>query len=176
MPIRIATGDDRDHIGRLYLSAFPESERDIVAGLAVDLLVQETDPPTISLVAESDGTLVGHGAFSPLKIANDAQWQGYILAPLAVEPGHQGRGIGSQLLEVGRQRLSERGVHLLFVYGDPGYYGRFGFSAATATNFLPPYEMQYPFGWQAVVLNEYSMLTTPVNVTCVAALCAPELW
>ena len=45
------------------------------------------------------------------------------------------------------------GVNVVFVYGDPKYYGKFGFSAEVASAYSPPYELQYPFGWQAVALN-----------------------
>jgi putative acetyltransferase len=68
------------------------------------------------------------------------------------------------------------GVDLLFVYGDPKYYGRFGFNADTARNYTAPYNLQYPFGWQAIALNEFDLARAAVTISCIASLCDPKLW
>jgi len=176
MRIRIATSQEQDAIREVHQSAFPEAERQIVADLAVRLLTEQTVPPTISLVAESEGVVVGHVAFSPVTIVGDEITQGYILAPLAVKPDFQGRGIGSQLIEDARKKLAQLGVHVLFVYGDPAFYGRFGFHADVADSYIPPHTLQYPFGWQACVVNECRISETPRQIDCVASLSDPKLW
>ena len=176
MRIRIAASLDRDDIRGVHLCAFPESEREIVSKLAINLLSEETTPQIISLVAETEGAVVGHVAFSPVIIDNNENLQGYILAPLGVKPDYQGHRIGSQLIESGIQQLLKMGVNILFVYGDPEYYGRFGFSVDAACRYTAPYKLQYPFGWQAIDLNEYNVTKSPVKITCVTSLCDPELW
>jgi len=85
MRIRTATSLDRDEIRNVHLCAFSEEEREIVADLAINLLSETTIPQTHSLVAESDNTIVGHVAFSPVTIKNDSKLQGYLLAPLSVK-------------------------------------------------------------------------------------------
>lgn len=174
--IRQATPRDLEAVRELHLRAFPEGEGRMVADLAVNLLGEKTTPATISLVAEVDGVLVGHVAFSPVTVEDREDWTGYILAPLGVVPECQKRGIGSTLIEAGMARLTEMGVHVLFVYGDPEYYGRFGFETDLASGYTPPYELQYAFGWQAVLLNEGSPVRTPARISCVASLCDPQLW
>ena len=176
MRIRIATSLDRDDVRGVHLCAFPEGEREIVSKLAVNLLSEETTPQTISLVAETAGTVVGHVAFSPVTIDNNESLQGYILAPLGVKPDYQKRQIGSKLIENGVQQLLKTGVDILFVYGDPKYYSRFGFSADAAGRHPPPYQLQYPFGWQAIALNDGTIAKPSVKMTCVTSLCDPELW
>ncbi len=176
MRIRKADRLDREEVRRVHLAAFPDSESESVAKLAIDLLLEDTTPETISLVAESDGSLIGHVAFSPVTIGMDKNFQGYILAPLDVLPDHQKHRIGSTLVKNGMQKLSAMGVDILFVYGDPEYYGRFGFRADTAVRFEPPYELQYPFGWQAVALKEVDADKRQVEISCVSSLCGPELW
>jgi putative acetyltransferase len=84
--IRVATSLDRDDVREVHLCAFPEGDKQIVSTLAVNLLSEETSPKTISLVAEADGAVVGHIAFSPVTVFNNKSWQGYILAPLGVKP------------------------------------------------------------------------------------------
>ena len=176
MRIRIATSLDRDRISAVYLCAFSEDERAIVSKLAINLLSEDTIPQSISLVAEAEGAVVGHIALSPVTIDSVVTLQGYILAPLAVTPDHQKRRIGSGLVAGGMQQLVQMGVNILFVYGDPEYYGRFGFSADAAERYTPRYRLTYPFGWQAVALNQCDQDQSSGTIACVSSLCDPELW
>lgn len=176
MTLRIAGSADRDDIHAVHLAAFPESESALVAKLAVDLLAEDTTPQTFSWVAEADGRIIGHVAFSPVTMDSDEPGQGYILAPLGVRPEHHKGGVGSKLVEAGLKHLSDRGVDFVIVYGDPAYYGRFGFSAEAAARFTPPYPLQYPFGWQGLALGEAPSGDTPVRIGCVGSLSDPQLW
>ena len=174
--IRVANGLDSKDIRDIYLCAFPEGERQKVSTLAVSLLNEETNPDTISLVAEADSAVVGHIAFSPVTIDNSKTWSGYILAPLGIKPKYQKRRIGSKLTESGIERLSKMSVNVVFVYGDPQYYGKFGFSPDVASRYSPPYELQYPFGWQAISLDDDSFTAESAKLSCAAPLSNPELW
>lgn len=178
MPIRSATPRDQDAIRTVHQLAFPEGESGTVAKLATELLLERLTPPTQSLVAEIAGTVVGHVAFSPVSIADDDGFQGYLLAPLGVKPEHQRRRLGTTLVETGIEELRNLGAQMVFVYGDPNYYGRFGFNAKLAAPYCPPYPLQYPFGWQGLTLKpaQGDRVPSPVNITCVPALCRPELW
>ncbi len=176
MKIRVATRDDADAVRRVHLSAFPQEEGDIVSQLAVDLLSEETAPPVISLVCEADDIVVGHVALSPIRMRDTRELLGYILAPLAVSPGYQKCGIGSQLIKSGIERLSETGSDILLVYGDPKFYGRFGFTVDVAECYTPPYQIQYSFGWQGMALRDLEARRSAVNISCVSSLSIPALW
>jgi putative acetyltransferase len=174
--IRDARDIDRDGIRKIHLSAFSAEEGPVIAALALELLSEDTDPETISLLAEVDGSAAGHVVFSPVMVDNDGVGKAYILAPLAVKPQLQNRGIGSALIGSGVKHLAEMGVSILFVYGDPKYYGRFGFDAGIASAYAPPYELQYPFGWQAKVVCGDGDAISGGKLSCVAPLSRPELW
>lgn len=176
MNIRIATSRDKQAIKAVHIEAFPEGEGQTVAKLAADLLENDTTPDTLSLVAEHDGAIVGHVAFSPVFIADNDEFNGYILAPLGVSSGLQKGGVGKTLVEHGMRCVAALGADAVFVYGDPDYYGRCGFSAEAASGYNAPYPLQYAFGWQAVVLNEANPADLPVTITCVESLCDPGLW
>lgn len=176
MRIRQAQLEDRDRVRRLYLSAFSEVEREAVAGLAVNLLAETTTPATFALVAETDDNLVGHVGFSPLSGTKTDDPVGYLLAPLAVHPELQKRGIGTELIESGIEQLSSLGAGIVFVYGDPKYYGRFGFDARVAASYVPPYQLQYEFGWQAKPLARIANFRTIEKLSCVPSLMDPQLW
>lgn len=80
----------------------------------------------ISLVAEADGIVVGHIAFSRATIGETSEgW--YLLGPVAVLPEYQRRGIGSALVEAGLAELRARGAAGCALVGDPAFYRRFGF-------------------------------------------------
>ena len=64
---------------------------------------------TISLVAKEGDALIGHAAFSPVRISNGStDWYG--LGPISVEPKRQGEGIGSKLVYKGLDQLREMGA------------------------------------------------------------------
>ncbi|GAA5480121.1 hypothetical protein Hhel01_03644 [Haloferula helveola] len=160
----------------IYLSALDAGERESISQLAVDLLTQDTAAPALSWIAEADGIAVGHIAFSPVTVKGSAERIGFILAPLAVRPSHQKRGIGSELIRRGIDRLSEAGPDILLVYGDPGYYGRFGFDTSSAESYIPPYPLTYPFGWQARPLGDWTPPASALRIECAAPLNEPALW
>ena len=193
MQIRTATHLDRDDVHRIYWSAFPEGERESVAKLAVELLFAEllfaegrsdgdaslsmSDAcQVISLIAEVGRVAVGHVAFSRLMLDGNQDLQAWILAPLAVSPDHYRRGIGSSLIRTGIDQLTELQTDALLVYGDPAFYGRFGFQAEPAAGYVPPYPLEYPFGWQGLALSDRRLDQSPAPFTCVAPLCDPTLW
>ena len=81
---------------------------------------------TVSLVAEVDGRVVGHIAFSPVTMSDGSPgWYG--LGPVSVLPEIQRQGIGSALIKEGLARLKALGAQGCCLVGHPGYYGRFGF-------------------------------------------------
>ena len=81
---------------------------------------------TLSLVAEIDGCVVGHIAFSPLTISDDTKhWFG--LGSVSVLPEYQRKGVGKALIQEGLAQLKDLGAKGCCVVGHPGYYRKFGF-------------------------------------------------
>jgi len=81
---------------------------------------------TLSLVAEVDGRVVGHIAFSPVTISDGTDnWYG--LGPVSVLPMYQGMGIGKALIQEGLSRLKDLGAKGCCLVGHPQYYRKFGF-------------------------------------------------
>jgi putative acetyltransferase len=127
------------------LAAFGQAvEADLVDAL------RESGDAVISLVAEEDGEIVGHILFSKLQAPD----QCVALAPVSVTPGHQNQGIGSKLILEGLARAKHDGWQAVFVVGEPEYYERFGFSAATADKFETDYPKPY---FMALQLTPHSL-------------------
>jgi putative acetyltransferase len=92
---------------------------------------------TLSLVAEADGAIVGHVAFSAAILANGAQgWQ--TLGPISVHPDWQHQGIGRALVEAGAVRWRESGAQGIVLLGSPDLYSRFGFVRGTPLHIEGP--------------------------------------
>jgi predicted N-acetyltransferase YhbS len=84
--------------------------------------------PELSLVAERDGTVIGHALFSAHTIRLlDADVPAVILGPIAVLPEHQGQGIGGALIEEGHGVAAAKGNAVSFLIGHRTYYPRFGY-------------------------------------------------
>ena len=101
----------------------------------------------VSLVAEIDGNVVGHVAFSPVTISDgNPHWYG--LGPVSVLPQHQRQGIGSALIREGLSLLRARGAQGCVLVGEPAYYQRFGFRnlpSLTLEGVPPQYFLALPF-------------------------------
>jgi len=81
---------------------------------------------TLSLLAEIAGRVVGHIAFSPVKISDGSKdWYG--IGPVSVLPDYQKQGIGKSLISEGLSLLRDMGGKGCTLVGDPDYYKRFGF-------------------------------------------------
>lgn len=130
MIVRHEKASDRAAVHALVEVAFGRrDEADLVDRLRQDGSV------VLSLVALDDSVIVGHILLTRM----EAPFTALGLAPLAVRPDRQRAGIGSQLVGAALDRVRAAGWQAVFVFGDPGYYGRFGFDAAQARGFSSPY-------------------------------------
>jgi predicted N-acetyltransferase YhbS len=177
--IRASREADREAIVALHMAAFGEAEGEEVSALANDLLDDPTAMPLLSLVAEQNGQIIGHVHFSAVRVLGDEEGvPGRILAPLAVAPTAQGRGIGSELTLDGLERLRAESVRLVFVLGHPGYYPKFGFQPAGALGLDAPYpiEEKNADAWMVQELHPGFLGRVKGTVQCAATLMAPEHW
>lgn len=106
----------------------------------VDALRQQAQP-FISLVAVNGGEVVGHIMFSPVTLAGYPNLRIMGLAPMAVVPGHQRRGIGSALVEAGLERCRQLDYDGVVVLGHPEFYPRFGFQPSVRFGIRSEYEV-----------------------------------
>ena len=157
--IRAEASGDRAAVRQLHLAAFGDE------GTVVTDLVEELRAEGLSLVAEDDGEVVGHVLFVPGWLDAPRQLVPVrTLSPLGVLPGRQGRGIGSALVRAGLAALADRGVPVVFLEGDPGFYGRLGFVAGAELGFRRPSLRIPQAAFQAVLLPAYEPWMTGTHV------------
>lgn len=135
MRILLEQAAHRGQIHAVTAAAFGRvDEADLVDRLRVDGLVR------LSLVAIEDDEVVGHVLFTALPVSVDGRAvDALCLAPVSVHPDYQGSGVGSMLIRDALARLGESGFEAVIVVGHPGYYPRFGFSAALAAKLSAPF-------------------------------------
>ncbi len=110
--------------------------------------LREAGALTLSLVAELNGKIVGHVAFSAVAIDGEYKdWYG--LGPVSVTPKLQKQGIGSKIIREGLSLLKEKGAKGCVLEGSPIYYLRFGFKSYPNLVYegapAPEYFMALPF-------------------------------
>lgn len=129
MQIRSCDPDDHAGVDALLKAAFPSP-----AEARLVVMLRAADQDTLELVAEDHDVVVGTVFFSPVTAIgpNGEETYGIGLAPVAVTPEHQKRGIGTALIESGLDYLRTLGVPWCVVLGDPDYYKRFDFQPADA--------------------------------------------
>ena len=137
--IREYASGDRAAVRSVHEAAFDgDAEARLVEAL------HDAGDALCSLVAVRDGAVVGHVLFSRLALVlDDAPVPAAALAPVAVEPALQLRGIGAALIRAGLDDLRRDGVAVVLVLGDPAYYARFGFDVALAAPVACPYAGPY---------------------------------
>ena len=152
---------DRPAVRELHRAAFGD-HGEVVAGLVEDL---RTDDRAVSLVAEDEGTVVGHVLLVPgLLDAPRRLVPVYTLSPLAVLPERQRQGIGSSLVRAALHEMAERDVPVVFLEGNPAYYRRLGFVAGADRGFRRPSLRIPPAAFQAFLLPAYEPWMTGTHV------------
>lgn len=125
--IRSETAADAGAIAEVTVAAFSTLEiSQHTEEYIVDAL-RAANALTVSLVAELDGRVIGHIAFSPVAISDGTpDWYG--LGPVSVLPAYQRQGVGTALIREGLSRLQALHARGCCLVGHPGYYRKFGFA------------------------------------------------
>ncbi|MFW3613365.1 GNAT family N-acetyltransferase [Billgrantia antri] len=169
---------DRLEIMALFTRTFSDSEGEFEGKLIVHLVHElmngaETDD-TFGYIATEKGRIVGCIFFTRLSF--DSHVKAFMLSPVAVDTDHQGKGIGQKLILFGIKRLRERGVELIFTYGDPSYYSKVGFEHVPQEVAEAPFKLAHPEGWLGQSLDGGSLELPLGQACCVEAFNDPQYW
>lgn len=177
MIVREALPEDAAAVLDVHRAAFGGEEE---AGLVEALLGDPTAQPVVSLLAEDGGRVVGHVLLTTatLEGPESGSLRVMLLAPLAVAPDRQGRGVGGALVRASLERARCAGAGLVFVLGHPGYYGRFGFAPAGWEGLEAPYPVPDADAdaWMVRELDEGLLAGARGRLRAADALMRPELW
>lgn len=146
---------------------------DVEAELVCALIAGEAYVPELSLIAEADGAIVGHVLFTR---ATAGEVGAVLLAPLAVSPEWQGRGVGSALVREGLSGAAEIGFGIALVLGHPGYYPRFGFAPCEAYRIMPPHPVHPSEAWMVAELRPGALACAKGVAQVAEPLMHEEMW
>ncbi len=176
MHMRETTDADLNDILLVEREAFNSDKE---AELTKALLADPTAKPLLSLMAFVENQPAGHILFTNARLLNAAREVTVsFLAPLAVMPRFQRRGVGGALVKKGLELLSSANVDLVFVVGRPAYYPRHGFTQAGKLGFETPYPIpeEHADAWMVRELRPDVIGHVSGRVICCEALSKPEFW
>ena len=147
--IRHETPGDIDTIHAINTQAFGREAEAVI----VDRL-RKRGVLTISLVAIHENLVIGHIAFNPVTVESSAySFEAIILAPVAILPAYQRKGVGSQLIKAGLEECRRLGHEVVVLVGHADYYPRFGFVPAGSKSLECEYEAPDE-AWMVLELRE----------------------
>lgn len=174
--IKVATDADCDAVMEIEKVAFGQDKE---AQLTADLLADATAEPTLSLLAFYREQAVGYILFSKVHLENDSAPLFHILAPLAVKPEFQNKGIGGLLIKRGHEILKEMGAELAFVLGHITYYPKYRYiNNAAKFGFETPYPIpeEVADAWMVCELIPGAIEKYSGKLIFADALMKPEYW
>jgi len=169
---------DTEEIKQLFLRVFSDSEGQeegsLIESLVLDLMTGTDAHDIFGFIATESDQILGSIFFT--RLAFEDFDNAFILSPVAIHTNYQGRGVGQNLINFGIKYLKEKGVRLVFTYGDPGFYSKVGFICITETIAKAPLELSQPDGWLCQSLVGDDIKPIAGNSRCVEALNKPQYW
>jgi predicted N-acetyltransferase YhbS len=178
MDYRMLDKNSKEEVASLFASAFSssegEKEGELISNLASRLSSRADNQEIICIGAYEKGSIIGAIIFTRLSF-NDPVTV-YMLAPVAVSPTHQGKGVGQALIKYGLNELKNRGVAVAITYGDPSFYSKVGFQPLSENTIKAPVKLSMPEGWLGQSLKEGPIPTISGRPTCVNEFNDPVYW
>jgi len=179
LEIRRSTESDYADILNIHTQAFGEKKGPEIADLVSGLLGDKTALPLLSLLAVANAKTIGHILFTKAEVTQTKESvSAQILAPLAILPESQSKGVGGQLIKEGLNQLKKSGVELVFVLGHPDYYPRSGFNPAGVLGYEAPYHIpeEHAGAWMVQELCSGVIGKVQGKVQCSDVLSQPQHW
>jgi putative acetyltransferase len=167
-----------EEIKQLFSKVFSDSEGRaeglIIESLVFDLMKTTNSQDIYGFIATENDQIIGSIFFT--RMTFESTVDAFILSPVAIHTSHQGKGIGQSLINFGINYLKEKGVKLVFTYGDPNFYSKVGFRCITEKIAKAPFELTQPEGWLCQSLVDDDIKSITGTSRCVEALNKPEYW
>ncbi|MEJ2308842.1 MAG: N-acetyltransferase [Gammaproteobacteria bacterium] len=167
-----------EEVTRLFTSVFTssegESEGKLIGNLASALSSAIDNEEILCFATVEEESIIGAIFFTRLRFDSDIK--AYMLAPVAVSTGHQGKGVGQELIRYGLDELENRSVDVVITYGDPAFYAKVGFQPLSQNIIKAPLKLSMPEGWLGQSLTAESIPAIATRPTCVRQFNNPAYW
>ena len=179
MSIARGVAEREEAIVDLFVTSFTAAEGvdegRLIGGLVRDLLADTPAADIHVFRAEENAQVIAAAVFTRLRFLDDRRIV-VLLSPMAVAPHRQRQGVGRSLIVHALEALGSEGVDVAVTYGDPRFYGRFGFTHLTCEQARPPLPLSMPHGWLGRSLTSGPMPCLLGESRCVAALNRADIW
>ncbi|WP_222424034.1 GNAT family N-acetyltransferase [Desulfamplus magnetovallimortis] len=149
----------------VFSSSEGEKEGKLIGTLSSQLASRIDNNEIICFGVYEKETLTGSIFFTRLQFSRPIKV--FMLAPVAVSPEHQRKGIGQLLINHGLSELKKRSVNVAVTYGDPSFYSKVGFEALSENVIQAPLKLSMPFGWLGQSLTGEPIPTIIERPVCV---------
>lgn len=167
-----------EDIKQLFIKVFSDaegqSEGALIGNLTYDIMTSTDAQDLYGFVVIENEKIIGSILFTRLTFQNGVN--AFLLSPVAIDTSYQGKGIGQKLINFGINHLRERGVNIVFTYGDPNFYSKVGFNRITEKIAKAPFKLSQPEGWLAQSLVSDEIKAISGGSSCVEAFNKPEIW
>lgn len=178
MKINFIEKKEKETISQFFFNVFSQSDGEQEGRILQDLTFSLTDqiqnPMIIGIKAHASNEILGGIFLTRLQFQEGIQ--AYLLAPVGVHPNHQGKKIGTQLIEYAVQYLKSQNTPFLMTYGDPKYYSRFGFQWVSTQTVPAPHPLSQPEGWLYKGILAESVMKLQGPVFCAEPFNQKDLW
>jgi predicted N-acetyltransferase YhbS len=178
MDYRILDKNSKEGVASLFASVFSssegEKEGELIGNLASELSSRVDNQEIICIGAYEEGSIIGAIFFTRLRFNEPVTV--YMLAPVAVNQKHQGKGVGQALIKYGLNELKNRAVAVAITYGDPSFYSKVGFQLLSESTIKAPVKLSRPEGWLGQSLTEEPIPTISERPACVKEFNDPVYW
>ena len=168
----------KSDIAELFNKVFTASENaeegSLIANLVREIIDTTNDKDIYGFIAKDEEEIIGAIFFT--RLIYESNVDAFILAPVAISTKHQGKGLGQKLINHGIQHLKNKGVELLFTYGDPSFYSKVGYQTISQDFLKAPFDLSLPEGWLCQSLIGEQMKPIVEKPACVPAFDNPIYW
>lgn len=178
MQIKTLDKDSEKEVASLFTAVFTSSEGEeegkLIGNLASELCSNIDNEDIIGFGAYEEKSLIASIFFTRLRFSGPLP--ACLLAPVAVNTEHQGKGVGQMLIRYGLNELKTRSVAVVVTYGDPSFYSRVGFEPLSEKTIKAPVKLSMPEGWLGQSLTKGSIPAVNERPACVRELNDPAYW
>lgn len=152
LKIRQANEKDYEQVYDVIKTAFEKAEHSDgnEQDLVIALRKSNSFIPELSLVAVNENKIIGYILFTKVKIGDNIE---LALAPLAVLPEYQRKGVGTSLIKEGHRIAKQLKYHYSIVLGSNPYYSKFGYIPASKYDIKAPFNVENEC-FMAIKLNK----------------------
>lgn len=158
----------------VFTSSENEEEGKNIGNLTSELALAIDNDNIFCFAAEIEDSIIGVLFFSRL-FTKDAI-NIFMLAPMAVDTEHQGKGMGQSLITYALNEMRSRSVDVAITYGDPAFYSKVGFMPLSEDKIRAPLDLTQPEGWLGQSLTGGQIPTIAERPTCVKEFNNPIYW